>query len=138
MNPSSNPDATNGAALTHQGGQSPRSSGASQPPPGSPGSQGSLGSGPTRVDPDRSETTRRPAWQIVALREIAVKARDKNFLVSLGITLLLVAGSFGVQIWLAGKTSTQTVAVVKGQQTSGASAGALVDAAEKAGTRQRP
>lgn len=25
----------------------------------------------------------RPAWQIVALREIAVKARDKNFLVGL-------------------------------------------------------
>lgn len=76
-------------------------------------------------------TRTRPAWQIVALRELSVKARDKNFLMSLLITLLLVAGSFGVQIWLAGKTQTSKIAVVSTQSDAGLTGKALIQAAEK-------
>ena len=74
----------------------------------------------------------RPAWQIVALRELSVKARDKNFLMSLVVTLLLVAGTFGVQIWLSGKTPTSSIAVVTQKNAAGLSGSSLVDAAEKA------
>lgn len=75
-------------------------------------------------------STRRPAWQIVALREIAVKARDKNFLIGLAVTIVMLVGSFALQIWLANKTDTQKVAVVTSQTApSGAE---LVASAEKA------
>lgn len=76
-------------------------------------------------------THTRPAWQVVALRELAVKARDKNFLMSLLLTLVLVAGSFGVQIWLAGRTETTKIAVVSAQRGPGPSGEALVQAAQK-------
>lgn len=77
-------------------------------------------------------TTRtRPAWQVVALRELAVKARDKNFIMSLLLTLVLVAGSFGVQIWLAGRTQATKIAVVSAQNGSGPGGEALVRAAQK-------
>lgn len=79
-----------------------------------------------------AETQTRPAWQIVALRELSVKARDKNFLMSLVVTLLLVAGTFGVQIWLSGKTPTSSIAVVTQKNAAGLSGSSLVDAAEKA------
>lgn len=71
----------------------------------------------------------RPAWQIVALREIAVKARDKNFLVGLGVTLAMVIGTFAVQVWIAGKTDTQKVAIVDTKGASGPSAKQVVDGA---------
>ena len=71
----------------------------------------------------------RPAWQIVALREIAVKARDKNFLVGLGVTLAMVIGTFAVQVWIAGKTDTQKVAIVDTKGASGPSAKQVVDVA---------
>lgn len=83
------------------------------------------------ADDGRSPGRPTPAWQTVALREISVKLRDKNFLTSLVVTLLMVAGSFGLQIWLAGKTDTTKVAVVTGQSSPGGSASELVSAAQK-------
>ena len=73
----------------------------------------------------------RPAWQIVALREIAVKVRDKNFLISMAVILLITAASFGFSIWMTGKTQTTSVAVVSEQGTAGVTGKSLVGAAEK-------
>lgn len=58
-----------------------------------------------------SEGRTRPAWQIVAQRELLVKLRDRNFLISLGLTLALIILSFGLQVWLAGKEEVTKVAV---------------------------
>ncbi|HET8596032.1 MAG TPA: ABC transporter permease [Intrasporangium sp.] len=71
-------------------------------------------------------TVERP-WQVVAAREIAVKLRDKNFLISTFFTLVLIAGSFGFQAFLANRPHEATIAV-----TSQAAA-SLVDEAERAG-----
>ena len=81
-----------------------------------------------RPDPstDRPAVVERP-WQVVAAREIAVKLRDKNFLISTFFTLVLIAGSFGFQAFLANRPHEATIAV-----TSPAAA-AVVDQAEQAG-----
>lgn len=52
-----------------------------------------------------------PAWRIVAAREIAVKLRDRNFLISTLTTLAIFALSFGLSFYLSGRTETTTVAV---------------------------
>lgn len=51
------------------------------------------------------------AWPIVALREIHVRLTDKNFLISTATTLILMAGVFAVQGFLAAKGSEHTVVV---------------------------
>lgn len=55
---------------------------------------------------------RRAPWGIVAAREIAVRLTDRNFLVSTLITLALLVGVFGLQVLLAGREQTRTVAVL--------------------------
>lgn len=52
-------------------------------------------------------------WALVAAREIRVKLTDRNFLISTGITLLLVVALLGVQAFLASQDSAPeyTVAV---------------------------
>ncbi|WP_265442900.1 ABC transporter permease [Flexivirga meconopsidis] len=50
-------------------------------------------------------------WRIVAAREIAVKLRDRNFLVSTGLMLVLIIVGLGIQVFLGGKSQTKTVAV---------------------------
>ncbi len=52
------------------------------------------------------------AWGIVAIREIVVKLTDRNFLVSTGLTLLLLIGIMGFNAFMASRESTKTVAVV--------------------------
>lgn len=69
-----------------------------------------------------------PTWQIVAVREIAVKLRDRNFLISIGVTLAIIIASFAVQAWLMGRTTTTTVAFTQSQS---AQAKSLIQAAEK-------
>ena len=59
-------------------------------------------------------------WPIVAMREIQVKLRDKNFVVGTVITLAIIAASLGLQFFLQGKSDEKTVAV------SGAQAAAVV------------
>ena len=50
-------------------------------------------------------------WRLVAAREVAVKLRDRNFLVSTALMLVLVVAAIGIQFAFAGHTKTQHIAV---------------------------
>jgi ABC-2 type transport system permease protein len=56
-------------------------------------------------------STRRNAWPLVAQREIQVRLTDRNFLVSTGLTLLLVIGVFALQALFSGGPASYRVAV---------------------------
>ena len=73
-----------------------------QPPQGPLPSEG--------VDPQPSER-RPPVWAIVASREMLVKLTDRNFIVSTLITIVLLAGSLGLQVVLGGSANDVSVAV---------------------------
>lgn len=62
--------------------------------------------------PERIPSDTRP-WALVATREIRVKLTDRNFLISTGVTLVLIVGLLGFQAFLAGRDSAPeyTVAV---------------------------
>lgn len=63
---------------------------------------------------ERQVTTREPAkgvWRIVAARELAVKLRDRNFLISTGVTLLAIIASMVASGWLGGRSETVDLAV---------------------------
>ncbi|MGU3437405.1 ABC transporter permease [Actinomycetes bacterium M1A6_2h] len=51
------------------------------------------------------------AWRIVTVREMVVKLRDRNFIISTIVLLVLLAGSFGIQAFMLNRSSTTTVAV---------------------------
>lgn len=55
--------------------------------------------------------TARGVWRIVARREILVKLRDRNFLISTGITMLLLIASLVVSAFVSGRTETVDIAV---------------------------
>ncbi|WP_067812906.1 ABC transporter permease [Nocardia inohanensis] len=55
--------------------------------------------------------TRHGVWRIVAQREILVKLRDRNFLISTGITMLLLIASLVVSALVGGRTETVDIAV---------------------------
>ncbi|MEJ5945365.1 ABC transporter permease [Pseudokineococcus basanitobsidens] len=57
-------------------------------------------------------TTGTPAWRVVAEREVRTKLRDKPFLVSFAVLVLLVVAGLVVSALLGGRTSTSEVAVV--------------------------
>ena len=65
----------------------------------------------------------RGVWQIVARREIAVKLRDRNFLISTVVTVVAIVASLAISGFLSGRTQTVDVAVV------GTGAADVVDAA---------
>ena len=44
-------------------------------------------------------------WALVAAREVRVKLTDRNFLVSTGITLVLIVGLLGLQAFIAARSS---------------------------------
>ncbi|RNI25450.1 ABC transporter permease [Flexivirga caeni] len=50
-------------------------------------------------------------WRLVAAREIRVKLRDRNFLVSTALMLVLVMAVLGIQFAFSGHTSTKKIAV---------------------------
>lgn len=56
--------------------------------------------------------SRTPAWQIVTLREITVKLRDKSFIISTLITLALIIASIVVTGLLAERTTESNIAIV--------------------------
>lgn len=58
------------------------------------------------------------AWPLVARREIDVKLHDRNFLISTVVVIVLIAGSFALQVLLIGRTSTKTVAVASAAATT--------------------
>lgn len=68
----------------------------------------------TSTDPNPADTAdRTPAdrpWVLVARREVLVKLTDKSFLIGTLITVLLVVGFLGFQIWSEDQTETLTVA----------------------------
>lgn len=70
--------------------------------------------------------TRTPAWQIVTLREITVKLRDKSFIISTLITLALIIASIVVTGIFAERTTESSVAVVNNGRAQ-----ILVDAANQ-------
>jgi ABC-2 type transport system permease protein len=66
------------------------------------------------TDPTPADNTdRTPAdrpWLLVARREVLVKLTDKSFLIGTLITVLLVVGFLGFQIWSEDQTETLTIA----------------------------
>ncbi|PQZ87013.1 multidrug ABC transporter permease [Arthrobacter sp. MYb227] len=82
------------------------------------------------TDPATADT-RTPAWQIVTLREITVKLRDKSFIVSTLITLALIIASIVVTGLLAERTTESSVAVVNNGRAQ-----ILVDAANQLAKEQ--
>ncbi|WP_405180022.1 ABC transporter permease [Nocardia sp. NBC_01377] len=74
----------------------------------------------------------RGVWRIVAAREIAVKLRDQNFLISTLVTIAAIVASLVISTLVTGRTDTIEVAVV-GADTEQVlrTAGALADRADK-------
>lgn len=67
---------------------------------------------------DRGPTPPSAPWRVVAAREIHVKLTDKNFLISTALTLALLAGSFALQVLVAGnKDAVKAVATGDGART---------------------
>ncbi|MEU3557293.1 hypothetical protein [Streptomyces fragilis] len=54
-------------------------------------------------------------WWIVATREMSVKARDRGFLVSTGITLLVILGVLGFQLLMGASGREVSVAAIGDQ-----------------------
>lgn len=66
----------------------------------------------TDARPAHAEPGRRThPWALVTAREISVKLRDRNFLLSTGFSLALIVGLMVVQFFLTAGASTYTVAV---------------------------
>lgn len=78
----------------------------------------------TQHTPDTQDTgaETQAAWLIVAGREIMVKLRDRNFIISTLTTLAILAIAFGVSFAMAERESTSTVAY------AGSEAGLVIDA----------
>ncbi|WP_338748837.1 ABC transporter permease [Janibacter alittae] len=51
------------------------------------------------------------AWALVAQRDVSVRMRDKTFIGSTLLTLVIILGVFGFQIWQGNQESTYDVAV---------------------------
>jgi ABC-2 type transport system permease protein len=67
--------------------------------------------GPDGVVETRAMTPDSRPWALVASREIRVKLTDRNFLVSTGITLVLIIGLLGLQAFLAARSGAPDYAV---------------------------
>ncbi|MFC7405082.1 ABC transporter permease [Georgenia alba] len=71
-------------------------------------------------------------WLVVAVREVMVKLRDRNFVISTFVTLVMMAGAVAVSTWFGSRSSEYTVAVVDDDaarivQTADQAAGAAGD-----------
>lgn len=76
-------------------------------PTGTPTSAGAVDTS----NQDRGSVETQPAWRIVAGREIMVKLRDRNFIISTLTTLAIIVVSFAVSFLLSGRAETSTLAV---------------------------
>lgn len=54
-------------------------------------------------------------WLVVTVREIMVKLSDRNFLLSTGLTIVLIAAGIGLSAFLGSRTADYTVAVTSSQ-----------------------
>ena len=66
---------------------------------------------PEKTEQQSEPGSTSPAWAIVTLREVMVKMRDRTYLVSTLLTLLLIAGSVLFSGYMASRGSDYTVAV---------------------------
>ncbi|MFC6712341.1 ABC transporter permease [Branchiibius cervicis] len=57
-------------------------------------------------------------WRIVAAREMSVKLKDRNFIVSTVVVLALILGTLAVQGYLASRPQTTNVAVLSSSATT--------------------
>ncbi|MCC9173692.1 ABC transporter permease [Arthrobacter sp. zg-Y179] len=74
---------------------------------------------------DAPDTT--PAWAIVTLREVMVKMRDRTYLLSTLVTLVLIVGSILFNAYMSSRGSDHTVAVADTAATE------IITAADAAG-----
>lgn len=75
-----------------------------------------------------------PAWAIVTLREVMVKARDRGYLISTVVTLVLIVGAVVFNAYMSSRTTDYTVAVTSMQSTALENpAEEIVNAANEAG-----
>jgi ABC-2 type transport system permease protein len=65
---------------------------------------------PTAAPGDDQPEVRERTWLLVARREVLTKLTDRSFLIGTLITVLLIVGFVGWQIWNDGRTETYTVA----------------------------
>lgn len=104
--------------------------------------------GPVTAPEDDMPAVKNP-WLVVTVREITVKLTDRNFLLSTGLTLVLIIASVAVSSFLGNRTSDFTVAVTSGEAREVVEAGAATieeadsgdtltaeDAADEAAARQ--
>ncbi|AYF74766.1 ABC transporter permease [Nocardia yunnanensis] len=77
----------------------------------------------THDNPAASDAAPRGVWRLVAQREISVKLRDRNFLISTAVTILAIVASLGISGFLSGRTETIDLAV------TGPNAGQVVELA---------
>ena len=63
---------------------------------------------PSGATPSSSATVR-SMWAVVARREVAVKLRDRAFLLGSLVMLLVIIGALAVQVWLAERDQSYTV-----------------------------
>lgn len=72
-------------------------------------------------------------WLVVMVREIMVKLTDRNFLLSTGLTLVLIIGGVAVSGFLGSRTSDYTVAVSSGEARELVAGGAVTIEADDSG-----
>jgi ABC-2 type transport system permease protein len=89
---------------------------------------------PEPAAPGGDDGGTRHAWVLVMNREIVTRALNKAFLVSLGISVVIVAGLCAFFAWQSGKTESFTVAVAP----QDAVAVAAVEAVDATGAEQDP
>lgn len=86
--------------------------------------------GPSPMPPGRRmsesgpDTAPRGVWRIVTEREVMVKLRDRNFLISTVVTIVAIVASLAVSGFLSGRTETLDIAV------TGTDAARVVQAAD--------
>ncbi|MBP3035412.1 ABC transporter permease [Arthrobacter sp. zg-ZUI100] len=72
---------------------------------------------PAAQQPERAGNNT-PAWAIVTLREVMVKARDRSYLISTLVTLLLIVGGVVFNAYMSNRGTDYTVAVTGSQGSS--------------------
>ena len=76
---------------------------------------------PTSTGSGAESTSTRSAWALVAQRELSVRLRDKTFLGSTLLSLVILVAVFGFQAWNANKEVTYDLAVTTQSQPMGES-----------------
>ena len=76
---------------------------------------------PTSTGTGAESASTRSAWALVAQRELSVRLRDKTFIGSTLLSLVILVAVFGFQAWNANKEVTYDLAVTTQSQQMGES-----------------